>query len=114
MFLKFGLIALDQKVRQKRDQNRNKKRIYGNQRMFKALFYPREVQFYTDNVHASVTNSMSVLKCPILDINLPDIPSVANECIFYLSNFQLGWSESDTSGLNSFFIKTVYSIFVKN
>ena len=28
--------------------------------MLKALFYPREVKFYMDNVHASVTNSMSV------------------------------------------------------
>ena len=27
--------------------------------MFKALFYPWEVKFYTDNVRASVTNSMS-------------------------------------------------------
>ena len=27
--------------------------------MFKALFYPRHVKFYTDNVRASVTNSMS-------------------------------------------------------
>ena len=28
--------------------------------MFKALFYPRQVKFYTDNVRATVTNSMSV------------------------------------------------------
>ena len=27
--------------------------------MFKALFYPSQVKFYTDNVSASVTNSMS-------------------------------------------------------
>ena len=27
--------------------------------MFKALFYPREVKFYTDNFRASVTNPMS-------------------------------------------------------
>ena len=26
--------------------------------MLKALFSPREVKFYMDNVHASVTNSM--------------------------------------------------------
>ena len=29
--------------------------------MFKAIFYPREVKFYTDNVRVSVTNSMSAL-----------------------------------------------------
>ena len=29
--------------------------------MFKALFYPREVKFDTDYVHASMTNSMSGL-----------------------------------------------------
>ena len=27
--------------------------------MFRAVFYPRQVKFYKDNVHASVTNSMS-------------------------------------------------------
>ena len=27
--------------------------------MFSAAFYPKEVKFYTDNVRASVTNSMS-------------------------------------------------------
>ena len=31
--------------------------------MFKALFYPRQVKFYTDNVRASVTNSMSDSNC---------------------------------------------------
>ena len=29
--------------------------------MFKVLFYPREVKFYTDSVCGSMTNSMSLL-----------------------------------------------------
>ena len=29
------------------------------QRMFRAIFYPKYIFFYTDNVRASVTNSMS-------------------------------------------------------
>ena len=32
---------------------------YDKQRMFRAIFYPRDVEFYTDNGRASVTNSMS-------------------------------------------------------
>ena len=32
--------------------------------MFRALFYPMDVKFYTINVHASVTNSMSVCSYP--------------------------------------------------
>ena len=34
--------------------------------MFKALFYPREVKSYTDNVRASVTDSMSASKTELL------------------------------------------------
>ena len=37
----------------------NTKLIYIWYGMFKALFYPMEAKFYTDNVRASVTNSMS-------------------------------------------------------
>ena len=43
----------------KRLQNSKEKIIYNKLRMFKTLFYPRKVKFYTDNVRASVTNSMS-------------------------------------------------------
>ena len=50
---------IGQKIQQKILQNSNEKRIYNKQRMFKALFYPRQIKFYTDNVCASVTNSMS-------------------------------------------------------
>ena len=32
--------------------------------MFKALFYPRKVKLYTENVRASITFSMSVLDKP--------------------------------------------------
>ena len=39
----------------------NEKTIYNKWGMLKALFYPREMKFYTDNVRASVTNSMSDL-----------------------------------------------------
>ena len=28
--------------------------------MFKALFHPTHIKFYTDNVHVYVTNSMSI------------------------------------------------------
>ena len=33
--------------------------MYNTKRMFKALFYPREVKSDTDNFRASVTNSIS-------------------------------------------------------
>ena len=32
--------------------------MYGKHCMFIALFYPSDVKFYTDNVRASVANSM--------------------------------------------------------
>ena len=35
--------------------------IFDKHIMFKVLFYTRYVKFYTDNVHGSVTNSMSGL-----------------------------------------------------
>ena len=37
--------------------------------MFKALFYPRQVTFYTDNVRASVTNSMSAVHCTLYTVH---------------------------------------------
>ena len=39
--------------------------------MLKPIFYPREVKFYTDNVHWSVTNSMSAPTVPGLISLLP-------------------------------------------
>ena len=47
-------------IGQKRLLNSRVKKIYIKKRLFKALFYPKEVKFYTDNASASVTNSMSV------------------------------------------------------
>ena len=40
-------------------QNATKGCLMAKQRMFRATFYPPKKLFYTDNVRASVTNSMS-------------------------------------------------------
>ena len=47
--------------------------------MFKAIFYPSEVKFYTANVHASVTNSMSASGFPYHDIMIE--PGYWWECL---------------------------------
>ena len=39
--------------------------------MLKSIFYPREVKFYTDNVHWSVTTSMFAPTVPGLISSLP-------------------------------------------
>ena len=57
------LASFDKEIRPKRDNICKRKRIYDIQRMFRARSYPREVKFYTGNVRASVTNSMSALHC---------------------------------------------------
>ena len=53
------VLDLTMKYVQKELKNCKSKMIYNKQRMFRAPSYPKEVKFYTDNVRASVTNSMS-------------------------------------------------------
>ena len=53
------LLHWTKKYYNKRARNRNKKRIYGKKRTFKAIFYQRGVKFYTYHVRAFMTNSIS-------------------------------------------------------
>ena len=48
----------------KYDNKRVISRIYNKLRVLKAIFYPRRVKFYTDNVRVSVTYSMSERRHP--------------------------------------------------
>ena len=59
MLLNFCYVG-PQNTTTKKLQNSNKKRIYNKSKCSKLYFTPRQVKFYTDNVRASVTNSMSV------------------------------------------------------
>ena len=51
--------------------------------MFKAIFYPRKVKFYTDNVRVSVTNFMS-----------GPVPDNTNLMEITLPWLQTGWGTS--------------------
>ena len=63
--------------------------------MFKALFYPREVKFYTDNVGASVTNSMSVytVNCTVFTVHsglyTVDCAFYTIHCVLYTVKYTL-------------------------
>ena len=48
-------------IRPKIAQTCKKKKTYDKQRIFEALFFHRDVKFCTDNVRASMTNSMSAV-----------------------------------------------------